>query len=125
MDVLSLTTLCRQIQKDLIGCDIDRVTLSDHTQDYKIVLARKEVMKKLSLLFFSFIVTNHFRLFISIHHMNEHSALLLKVCVSFISYWGGEYYWVCVPGEKVLTRWYRGYLIIVSYGSIRRAGTGR
>ena len=87
MDVLSLTTLCRQIQKDLIGCDIDRVTLSDHTQDYKIVLARKEVMKKLSLLFFSFIATNHFRLFISIHHMNEHSALLLKVCVS---YWGGS-----------------------------------
>ena len=32
-----------QIQKDSTGCDIDRATLSDHTQDYKIVLARKEV----------------------------------------------------------------------------------
>ena len=32
--------------KEPTGCDIDRVTLSDHTQDYKIVLARKEVTKQ-------------------------------------------------------------------------------
>lgn len=75
------STLCQQIQKDLTGCDIDRVTLSDHTQDYKIVLARKEVMKILSSPFFSFIILNYSRLYISILPMSVHSALLLKVCI--------------------------------------------
>ncbi|XP_065898178.1 vacuolar protein sorting-associated protein 11 homolog [Dysidea avara] len=74
------------IQKDFTGCDIDRVTLSDHTQDYKIVLARKEAV---------YFYTPYER----------------AQCFAF-------------EGEKMLTRWYRGYLIVVSYGSIRRAGTG-
>lgn len=117
------STLCQQIQKDLTGCDIDRVTLSDHTQDYKIVLARKEVMKILSSPFFSFIILNYSRLYISILPMSVHSALLLKVCIISCIVTGISL--GCVLGEKVLARWYRGYLIIVSYGSIRRAGTGR
>lgn len=72
--------------KETTGCDIDRVTLSDHTQDYKIILARKEA--------------------VYFYTPNERAQ-----CFAF-------------EGEKVLARWYRGYLIIVFYGSIRRAGTG-
>ena len=75
---ITYATMSVQNLKEPTGCDIDRVTLSDHTQDYKIVLARKEVTKEY-IVVLCFSATCHFRLYISIRQMNVLNVLLLKV----------------------------------------------
>ena len=91
--------MCQQIQTDLTGCDIDRVTLSDHTQDYKIVLARKEVMK---IFIVKFLVSLQ-AIFQAVYFYTPHER---AQCFAFEGLYifssDGEYDWCVFQGRKYL-----------------------